>query len=164
VQSEIAVPVKPPAPIGRGVLLVLIGLCGLVGGAEMMVRGAVEVARTLGVSELMIGLTVVAVGTSLPELASTIAAAARGQSDIALGNVIGSNIFNVLLILGTTAFVCPLRVSDAILMQEIPVMALFTLLLFPCLANGLRVKRWEGGILLLAYAGFVTWQVMTAKK
>jgi cation:H+ antiporter len=166
VKAEVATEGKEvgPVPAWRGVSFVVLGLLGLVGGAEMMVRGAVEIARFLGASELMIGLTVVAVGTSLPEMASTVAAALRGQSDLALGNVIGSNIFNVLLILGITGMVCPLRLSDAILMQELPAMALFAALLFPCLANGLRVSRWEGAILLAAYLGFVAWQIKSAVK
>jgi cation:H+ antiporter len=162
VKAEVASEGKDGGPAWRGLAFAALGLVGLVGGAEMMVRGAVEIARHFGASELMIGLTVVAIGTSLPELASTVAAAVRGQSDLALGNVLGSNIFNVLLILGTTGMVSPLRVSDGILLQELPVMALFAALLFPCLANGLRVSRWEGGVLLAAYTGFVAWQVRTA--
>ncbi len=141
-------------------VLVVVGMAGLIGGAHLMVDAAVAIARSLGVSEWLIGLTVVAIGTSLPEVAAGVAAAYRGESDLVLGNVAGSNLFNILLILGTTVTVQPIYLSDRVVMNEIPVMVMFSLLLLATLANGLTVHRWEGAILLAAYAGFVTWQVV----
>ena len=114
-------------------------------------------------SEWLIGLTIVAVGTSLPELAATIAAAYRNESDIALGNIVGSNLFNILLILGATVTIKPMTVSDAAFNREIPVMVAFALLLLVTMFNGMRIKRRGGVLLILCYAGFVTWQVMGAK-
>jgi cation:H+ antiporter len=154
-----------PATVHRtwvSAVLLLIGLVGLVGGAELMVRSAVAVATEWGVSELIIGLTIVAVGTSLPELAATAAAAYRGESDIAVGNVVGSNIFNVLLILGATAQVAPLPIPDDLRRLDIPVMMAFSVALLLMLAKGLRVRRWQGALLLAAYAGYVAWQVSRA--
>ncbi len=148
-------------PWGGGILL-LIGLGGLLGGAELMVRAAVTIATAWGVREVVVGLTVVAIGTSLPELASSLVAAYRGQPDIAVGNVLGSNIFNIVLILGVTTQVAPLPVPTDLLHRDIPVMAGFAVLLVAVLANGLVVRRWEGAILLAAFAGFVGWQVSQA--
>jgi cation:H+ antiporter len=144
-------------------LLVVLGMAGLIGGADLMVSAAVAMAKALGVSEWLIGLTIVAVGTSLPEVAATVAAAYRGEADIALGNVVGSNLFNILLILGTTVIVQPMAISDAAINREIPVMILFALLLFAVVANGMVVHRWEGAILLGAFAGFIMWQVLAAR-
>jgi len=144
-------------------LLVVLGMAGLIGGADLMVSAAVAMAKALGVSEWLIGLTIVAVGTSLPEVAATVAAAYRGEADIALGNVVGSNLFNILLILGTTVIVQPMAISDAAINREIPVMILFALLLFAVVANGMVVHRWEGAILLGAFAGFIIWQVVAAR-
>jgi cation:H+ antiporter len=143
-------------------VLVVVGLAALVGGAQLMVNSAAAIARHLGVSEWLIGLTVVAVGTSLPEVAAAVAAAWRGEPDLVLGNVAGSNLFNILLILGTTVAVRPMGLSDRAVTGELPVMVLFSVLMLAVVANGLRVHRWEGAILLAAYAGFVTWQVLAA--
>lgn len=145
-------------------IVLVLGLAGLVGGAELMVESAVSVAEGLGVSKLVIGLTIVAVGTSLPELAASLAAARKGESEIAIGNVVGSNIFNVVLVLATTAFIVPLPVSREIIVSQFPVMCGFSLLLVPILLNGLKVHRWEGGLLLCAYAGFIGWQVYRATQ
>ncbi|MEO2091223.1 MAG: sodium:calcium antiporter, partial [Gemmataceae bacterium] len=128
-----------------------------------MVRAAVAAATEWGVSQTLIGLTIVAVGTSLPELASSVAAAARGQSDIAVGNVVGSNLFNLLLILGATATVTPLPVDAGVLRFDLPAMAGFAVLLLLVLVNGLRVYRWEGALLLLAYVGFIGWAVVRSQ-
>ncbi len=127
------------------VLWVLAGSAGL--------EGAVQVATTLGVSQVVIGLTVVAIGTSLPELATSVVAAARQEADIAVGNVIGSNIFNVAAILGTTSILAPIPIPESILYRELPAVVLMSLLLFPVLRSGWRIRRWEGAILLAAYVG-----------
>lgn len=144
--------------VGLAAVLVVMGLAGLVGGAELMVEAAVAIARDLGVSEWLIGVTIVAVGTSLPEIAAALAAAYRGESDLVLGNVAGSNLFNILLILGLTVVIRPVTLSDAVVAFDLPVMTVFALTLLAVLVNGLVVHRWEGGLLLAAYAGFVVWQ------
>lgn len=162
VKEELGLAVADKMRVWVAVLLVAVGLCGLVGGAHLMVTAAVELARHLGVSEWMIGLTVVAVGTSLPELSVSVAGALRGEADIVLGNVAGSNLFNVLLILGATAVVQPMGVPATARTVELPVMTGFAVLLMLVVANGLRVHRWEGVLLLAAYVGFVAWQVAGA--
>lgn len=138
------------------VLWVLVGSACLVLGGYCIVEGAVQVATELGVSQVVIGLTVVAVGTSLPELATSLVAAARKESDIAVGNVIGSNIFNVAAILGTTSVLAPIPINERILSHELPVVVAMSLLLYPFLRTGWVIGRLEGGILLAAYvaAGF----------
>jgi len=133
------------------ILLVLAGSACLVLGGYCIVEGAVQVASSLGISQVVIGLTVVAVGTSLPELATSLVAAARKESDIAVGNVIGSNIFNVAAILGTTAILEPIPIRQSILFRELPSVILMSVVLFPVLRSGWRIRRWEGFILLALY-------------
>jgi cation:H+ antiporter len=163
VKEEVGLTAAVHMRVWVAALLVVIGMVGLIGGAHLMVTAAVSMAKALGVSEWLIGLTIVAVGTSLPEVAATAAAAFRGESDIALGNVVGSNLFNILLILGTTVLVKPMGVSDAAINREIPVMIGFAVLMIVVAANGMVVRRWEGVLLLAAYAAFLTWQVAAAR-
>ena len=159
VKQEVGLVAAEKMSMRTAVVLVVLGLAGLIGGAHLMVESAVELARSLGVSEWLIGLTVVAVGTSLPELAASVAGAYRGEADIVLGNVAGSNLFNVLLILGVTAAVKPMGVPPEALTLEIPVMVGFAVLFLAVIANGLRVTRREGALLLACYAGFIAYQV-----
>ncbi|MCB1747747.1 MAG: calcium/sodium antiporter [Gammaproteobacteria bacterium] len=147
--------------IGRHLLLVGAGLLALVGGGKALVTAAVALATALGVSQAVIGLTVVAVGTSLPELAASIVAALRGQGDIALGNVIGSNLFNVLGILGVTAVVTPLPRGE-VGWDALGVMLLFALAVWPLASTGRRLVRGEGALLLGAYGAYVGWLAFTA--
>lgn len=144
---------------GWDIVLVVAGLITLGAGAHLLVTGAVSFARLFGVSELMIGLTVVAIGTSLPELATSLIAAFRGEADIALGNIVGSNIFNVFAILGITALVHPIAADVSLLRFEIPVMLAYSLLLPVFAFRGLKIDRWEGGLLLCGYLVF-TWVVI----
>src|SRR5690606_30296194 len=137
-------------------LRLLVGIGILMVGANLTVENAIIVARFFQVSELFIGLTLVAVGTSLPELATSFIAALRKESDIAIGNVVGSNIFNLLLILGLTAVVHPLPVSPEVVTFNLPIMILFSLVLIPIARNQL-VSRLEAGALLVGYIGFVIW-------
>ena len=152
---------RETAPTGRGwpsgcsVVLVGLGLVLCFLGAHLLVTGAIELARSLAFSETTIGLTIVAVGTSLPELAASLMAAARRQSDIAVGNILGSNIYNVLGILGVTALVKPIPVPDAIVRLDIWVMLAATLLLLVCATTGRRLGRLEGAAFLAIYAGYV---------
>ncbi len=133
--------------------LVLAGSAALVLGGYCIVEGAVQVASALGISQVVIGLTVVAVGTSLPELATSLVAAARRESDIAVGNVIGSNIFNLAAILGTASVVETIPIQPTVLTEEMPALLIVSALLFPVLRSGWRIRRWEGTILVAAYIG-----------
>ena len=137
------------------------GLAVTIVGAKLLVDGAVSVARDFGVSEALIGVTIVAIGTSLPELATTLVAARRGQNDVAFGNVIGSNIFNVLGILGITALVSPLAVAPQIAAFDIWVMTAATVGLIAAAVTGWRITRAEGAALLVAYAAYIGWLAST---
>ncbi len=137
------------------VAIVLGGLVTLVVGARLLVSGGTGLARAAGISERVIGLTVAAAGTSLPELATSIVAARRRQPDIAIANVLGSNIFNVLGILGTVALVTPQTVHPAIVSSDSWWMVGTALLLFPLMISGRRVSRWEGAVLLAAYSVYL---------
>ena len=138
---------------------VALGSAFLVLGGYCIVKGAVEVASALGISEVIIGLTVVAVGTSLPELATSLVAAMRQEVDIAVGNIIGSNIFNLTAIFGTTAIVRPIMIPETVLSRELAGVVLMSLLLLPILRNGWQIKRWEGALLLTAYIGMGWWLI-----
>ena len=133
------------------------GLASLVAGAQALVAGATSLARGFGVPELIIGLTLVAVGTSLPELATSVIAALKGEPDIALGNVVGSNVFNVLGILGVTAMVRPIAVPFASVGLDLGAMIGFSVLLVPLLITGQRLGRREGGFLLALYVSYVAY-------
>lgn len=137
--------------------LVLAGSVGLVVGGYAIVEGAVAVADFLDISQTVIGLTLVAVGTSLPELATALVAAMRQEADIAVGNVIGSNIFNVAAILGATSTLAPLTIQESILVRELPAVLLLSLLVFPMLRTKWRIDRWEGVVLLGTYVGLAVW-------
>ena len=153
--GPVETPEVAPAPLWRSVATILLGLVALVAGARFLVDGASEIARTLGVSEAAIGLTVVAVGTSLPELATSVIAAMRGQRELALGNVVGSNTFNVFAILGLTAMISPIPVEPRFLSVDVPVMIAVSLALVAAiwLAGGLG--RRIGAVSLAAYAAYV---------
>ena len=138
---------------------VALGSAFLVLGGYCIVKGAVEVASALGLSEVIIGLTVVAIGTSLPELATSLVAAMRQEVDIAVGNIIGSNIFNLTAIFGTTAVVRPIMIPETVLSRELAGVVFMSLLLWPILRSGWRIKRWEGALLLTAYIGMGWWLI-----
>lgn len=145
-------------PLGRSIFWLLVGLLLLIASSRVLVWGAVEIATSLGVSDLVIGLTVVAVGTSLPELASAIIAARKGEHDIALGNVLGSNLFNTLAVVGLAATISPVQVEQATLYRDMSMMGLLTISLF-FIGYGFkgrsgRINRYEGTFLLLAYIGY----------
>ncbi|GAB4531602.1 MAG: calcium/sodium antiporter [Amphiplicatus sp.] len=138
------------------------GLGLLMVGAKLLVAGAIAIAGALGVSDAIIGLSVVAIGTSLPELATSIMAALRGRSALALGNVVGSNIYNLLGILGVTALVAPVAVPAQIMRVDMWVMLAATaaMIFFTMTRN--RIERWEGGALLAGYAAYVGWLIASA--
>ena len=158
-QTESPEKVKPMSA-GLAVLWLLVGLVGLVVGGEMIVKSAVQIATNLGVSEAVIGLTVVALGTSLPELATSAMAAFKHNCDIALGNVIGSNIFNVFFVLGTSATIRPLPAYDGINLDAWTAAAGSILVWLFIMTNHERqVKRWGGLVLLLVYAAYLTYRL-----
>ena len=147
-----------PAPEARrpwvDVLFVLVGLAMLLFGANLFVDGAVAVAERFGVSQAVIGLTIVAVGTSLPELATSIVAAFKGEGDIAVGNAVGSSIFNILCILGVASLIRPLP-TTGISMIDLGVMTACALLVMPMMRSGFCLNRWEGIFLLAVYVGYL---------
>ena len=133
-------------PIWKSLLWLVVGLGVLIASSRMLVWGAVGMAQALGVSDLVIGLTIVAVGTSLPELASSIAAARRGENDLAVGNIIGSNFFNTLVVVGIAAVISPINsMEPAVLSRDVPIMSALTLLLFLMSFPFLKRKRKKGG-------------------
>lgn len=144
--------------------LVAISLGLLVWGSSWLVRGAVTVAEAIGVDQLVIGLTIVAVGTSLPELASSIVASIRGEQDIAVGNVVGSNIFNILAVLGLAAAVAPngMRVSPAAINFDIPVMIAVAVICLPIFVTGKTVSRWEGLLFLGYYIAYTAYLILAS--
>ena len=151
-------------PLWRDLLAVLAGLVLLVVGAQMLVGAATTIAEAIGVSELVIGLTVVAIGTSLPELATSVVAAARGQRDLAVGNAIGSNLFNILAVLGISSIVSPVNVSGGALGFDIPFMIAVAVACLPMFVNGFELKRWEGGIFVAYYVAYLVWLGLDASE
>lgn len=144
------------------IALVAAGLGLLVLGSRWLVNGAVMIATYLGLSELIIGLTIVAAGTSLPEVATSVIASIRGERDIAVGNVVGSNIFNILAVLGISGIAAPegLQVSQSVLRFDIPVMTAVAIACLPIFFTGNVIARWEGKLFLLYYAAYTTYIVL----
>ncbi|MGR9116741.1 MAG: calcium/sodium antiporter [Gammaproteobacteria bacterium] len=144
--------------------MILIGLAMLVAGSHWLVQGAVFIATSLGISDLVIGLTIVAAGTSLPEVATSIMASFKGERDIAVGNVVGSNIFNILAVLGLSAMVAPdgVKVAPAALNFDIPVMLAVAIACLPVCFTGYVISRWEGVVFLGYYAAYTTWLILNA--
>lgn len=146
--------------------LLIAGLALLVLGSRWLVNGAVEFAETLGVSELVIGLTVVAVGTSLPEIATSVLATLRGEREIAVGNVIGSNLFNILTVLGVSSIVSPagIPVAHAALTFDIPVMIAVAVACLPIFFTGHLIARWEGGVFVAYYIAYTVYLILKATE
>ncbi len=135
------------------VTLIGLGLGGLIYGSDLLVKNAIIIAQKLGMSEAMIGLTIVAAGTSIPELATSVVAAVKKQSDIAIGNVVGSNTFNILLILGTAGMIYPIETPDINIVDSLFLLGV-SLLLWLFMKMGSRINRWQGAIFLLVYVGY----------
>ena len=154
-----------PMPLGKGIFWLIIGLALLIVSSRMLVWGAVSIAQALGVSDLIIGLTIVALGTSLPELAASVIAARKGEHDIAVGNVVGSNMFNILAVVGIAGLISPMpNMSAEILLRDWSVMTGLTLaLLFMAyrIRGEGRINRLEGGLLLLVFIAYNSWLVWT---
>jgi cation:H+ antiporter len=144
--------------------LLLGGLVLLVAGSQALVKSATDIASELGVSDLVIGLTVVAIGTSLPEVATSVLAALRGERDLAVGNAIGSNLFNLLAVLGATASIAPeaIPVAQSAIQVDLPVMIVVAVACLPIFANGHVLARWEGAMFFAFYAAYIGWLVLDA--
>lgn len=155
-----------PKTLPMQLLAIGVGLGMLVLGARLFVDAAVEVARAAGMSELVVGLTIVAAGTSMPEVATSIVATLRGQRDIAVGNVVGSNVFNVLGVLGISAAVAPdgVVVAPAALAFDTPYMVAAAAACLPIFFTAHRIDRWEGGLFLLSYGAYTAFLVLAATR
>lgn len=163
-EPEPQVEAEPPAPVWRAGLFILVGVAALVGGAQLLVTGAVGIATSLGVSKLVIGLTVVSIGTSLPELAATVVAVRRGEVDMAVGNVVGSNIANIGLVLGLPATLASggIAVPPSSVALDIPLMIAATVALLVMCYTGREIARWEGLIMLGLYLAYVAYMVIAS--
>ena len=151
-----------PLPLKRALLWLAIGLLLLIVSSRILVWGSVSVAQAFGVSDLIIGLTIVALGTSFPELASSIMAARKGESDLALGNIVGSNLFNTLAVVGIAGMIAPITVAEEVLTRDWPVMLAVTFGLF-IMAYGFKkqghLTHWEGSVLLASYVAYTGWLI-----
>lgn len=152
--KEDVIKLKEQSLVKSGGLL-LIGIAGLYFGSDMLVDSAVEISKMFGVSERIIGVTVIAIGTSLPELVTSIIAALKKETDIAIGNILGSNIMNILAIIGITSLISPINVSEIFIKQDFLWMLGLTILLFPILRSRLIISRWEGFLLLAVYGAYL---------
>jgi cation:H+ antiporter len=152
-----------PAPVRHSVLtrspvialLVLGGLVLMWLGSDYFIMGAVDLARVFGISELVIGLTLAAIGTSLPELAACISAVRRKEGDILVGNIVGSNLFNLLLVMGVTAGIKPFQIPDQALLRDLPVMLGYSIILVPIAIYVKEIKRWHGAAFLAGYCIYI---------
>ncbi|MDT8384519.1 MAG: calcium/sodium antiporter [Gammaproteobacteria bacterium] len=158
--SEFESEVPTDLSTGRALLWVALGLVVLVLSSRLLVWGAVNIAQDLGVSDLIIGLTIIAVGTSLPELAASVMSALKGEDDMAVGNILGSNMFNLLAVLALPGLIAPSLLEPAVMQRDFPVMLGFTIALF-LMAYGFRgpgrINRLEGGVLLAGFIAYMTW-------
>ncbi|MBD2654191.1 calcium/sodium antiporter [Synechocystis sp. FACHB-383] len=157
---------KTGKQIALQVAYILGGICLLVFGSRLLVSSSVAIAKTFGISELVIGLTLVSAGTSLPELATSVVASYRGERDIAVGNVIGSNIFNILAVLGFSALISPegIRVSTEAIRFDLPVMCAVALVCLPVFISGRLISRWEGCLFLAYYIAYTAYIVLGATQ
>lgn len=160
-EASTSQPSAPEASMLKAVVMLVVGLLCLIAGSNMFVDNASFVASNLGVSDAVIGLTIVAGGTSLPELATSMVSAKKGNSDIAIGNVIGSNVFNILMIIGITGLVKPMHIAGITTLDLIMMLASMLLMWFFCRTT-YKVKRWEGAVLTIVYLAYLTWLVMNA--
>ena len=146
------------------IVLLVVGVALLVVGADWLVEGATRIANERGVPEMVIGLTIVAIGTSLPELATTVIAALRGQRDMAVGNAVGSSIFNIGAVLGVSSLLAPdgIPVAESAIRVDIPIMIAVSAALLPVIYTGFEIRRWEGALFLALYAAFIGYLLLNA--
>ena len=164
---DLAPALTEPAPkvgVGRQLLLIATGLTMLIVGARLLVDAATQTASAFGLSDFVIGLTVVAVGTSLPEIATSILSVLRGQRDLAVGNIVGSNIFNLLLVLGATAMIASdgVPVSPSAIRFDLPVMTAVAVACLPIFFNGHCIERWEGALFVAYYVAYTAYLLLAA--
>lgn len=157
---------KAKSKVWLSVVFVIAGLALLILGSRWLVEGAVHIAHLFGVSDLVIGLTIIAAGTSLPEVATSIIATIRGERDIAVGNVVGSNIFNILFILGISAMIgkSGIGVAESARYFDIPVMIAVAVACLPIFFTGRKIERWEGGVFLFYYIAYTVYLVLSSQK
>ena len=146
---------KNSGSLWKNIAFALLGLFSLIGGAHLIVTAALFVAHAFGVSELVIGLSMVAIGTSLPELAISLVSSYRKKPEICIGNVVGSNLFNILFVVGTMAMITPLSIDEGVLEFQFPFMLLFTVAISPLMKTGGTLSRKEGVFLLVGYLAFI---------
>ncbi len=151
--DEVETPEDKPRPLWMTFLMTVLGLAAIIWGSDLAVDGATSIARILGLSERFIGLTIVALGTSLPELFTSVSAARKGNADIAIGNIVGSNIFNILFVVGTSALIIPVPFAPAFLLDT-AISAFAAILLFVCCLSGRKLKRMHGFMMLACYAAY----------
>ncbi len=165
-ETEYGAKEEQKTSLGTNLFLILVGVVMLVVGSNWLVDGAIAIARALGVSELIIGLTIVSAGTSLPEVATSVMASIRGERDIAVGNVVGSNIFNILAVLGLASIVSPdgVNVSASAMAFDIPVMIAVAFACLPIFFTGYAISRWEGMVFLGYYMAYTAFLIMAASR
>ena len=150
---------SPDIKWGKNILITLLGLAAIIFGGDLVVDNATQIAYSLGMSETLVGLTIIAIGTSLPELVTSISAALKKESEIALGNIVGSNIFNILFVLGASSAITPIAVNDKVFIDVIIMIAL-TLVLLVFARTGFRIGKREGFMLVVAYAIYLAYVIM----
>lgn len=165
-QAEVITNTSARSPLQIVLQLGMIGagLFLLVLGSDWMVNSAVAIAQALGISELVIGLTIIALGTSLPEVAASVVASLKGERDIAVGNVVGSNLFNILAILGLTSLIAPITVAPNILVFDLPIMIVVALACLPVFFTGMQIARWEGVLFLVYYVAYTVFLFLNATR
>lgn len=151
---------EPTSSVRKHVLHLVFGIIFLAVGAQLMVRAAIYFAEAFGISQIVIGLTVVAIGTSLPELAASVVGAMRGEDDLAFGNVIGSNLLNVLFVIGLLALIRPVNVASDAIQLHFPVMLAFSVAILPLARSSYRISRLEGSLLLSGFVGYMVYLLM----
>lgn len=151
--------IKSDTTLSKPIILFIVGLALLLGGAQLLVECASTVAKNYGISDLVIGLTIIAIGTSLPELAASISAAKKNQASIALGNIIGSNMFNMLAVIGIPSMIHPIHLDNLVLIRDFPIMILFSLLMGKAIFIYSRGKldKLEGSVLLCGFIAYQYW-------
>ena len=161
---QITEPVKEKKPekkmsLPKGIIMAVLGLAGVVAGGELVVSGASDIARSFGASETLIGVTVVAIGTSLPELVTSIVASRKGENDIAVGNVVGSNIFNILFVLSASSIIRPIPMDMASIYDTIIMIGVCVMVYFFAVTKH-KIMRWEGGLMVAMYAGYTAFAIL----
>ena len=164
--SALDTSIKPVGTLWTNILWIALGLVFLVVGSKLLVDGAITIAKHFGLSEVIIGLTIIAAGTSLPEVATSVIASYRGERDIAVGNVVGSNIFNILSVMGLSSMVSPAGITTpaAVLNFDLPVMVAIALACLPIFFAGFKITRWNGAFFLAYYVAYTVYLIFAAKE